>query len=140
MPKEELGGIPIDSYKDLELLQNTSEREYARFLLSKENLSVFYESTRFKNKKTGNSSLPDFKLINLTSGKESYIEVTTSPYYEEFSDPKEKQKRIIEEVSEEIGENILYIVLYAQQLEKIDDLNPELGLDFFRDRSDYSPK
>lgn len=134
MPLHELRGTSIESYADLESIHHTHESEFARFLLHKKNLGVEYEPVEFRvDGPASPSHIPDFRLTNLVSGKESYIELTTSPLHE-FKDPKHKQRRIVEEVSMQIGENILYLVLYAQNLKKIQMLNPELELDFFVSR------
>ncbi len=134
MPLHELEGTPIESYEDLGNIHHAHESEFARFLLHKKNLSIEYEPVEFRlNGPTSPSHIPDFRLTNLVSGRESYIELTTSSLHE-FKDPKHKQRRIVEEVSMQIGENILYLVLYAQNLRKIQILNPELELDFFASR------
>lgn len=134
MPLHELIGRSIESQEDLANIHHIHESEFSRFLLEKKNLGIEYEPVEFRlNGPTSPSHIPDFRVTNLVSGRESYIELTTSPLHE-FKDPKHKQRRIVEEVSIQIGENILYLVLYAQNLRKIQTLNPHLELDFFANR------
>lgn len=133
MPKVELGDIRVDSLEAIGEIYHKTEREFARFLIHKNGhkLEVDYEPTRFESLNSIGSTVPDFRLRNLESGKESYIELTAG-HYNEQSDPKKKQKEVVELVAQEMGENILYIVLYAQQLQRIQSTYPDLGLDFFR--------
>lgn len=136
MPMHELGGIPIESSGDLQSIPHFHEAEFGRLLLSRQNedLAIDYEPVEFRiDGPHSPSHVPDYRLRNLESGKVSFLELTTSPYHPE-QDPKLKQKLIIEEVSRQIGERILYIVLYAHNLRKIQELNPELSLNFFHKR------
>ncbi len=148
MPRIERGGVKIESVHDLKDIAHHHEREFGRYL-GTQNVKADYETVEFQvsgiNPRTGEYGLmshrPDFPVIDLESGKECFIEITTSPYDPESFDPKARQKKIMELYMEEIGENIVYLVLYQQNLMEIQNSYPELRLNFFQ-RADglYSPK
>lgn len=130
MGRIEIRGIKLTREKDLKKIPGQSEKEFARLILSKPNLECWYEPTRFEYQNGGpypESTVPDFRILNTITGVETYVEITTSPYGN-GKDPKAKQKRVMENAHEENDEAIRYVVLYADNLLKIQNANPSYDL------------
>lgn len=104
------------------------EKEFAGFVTTKKkDLELHYEPKRFEYEYEGftQSTKPDFLLINLLTGVETYIEITLDDMRDDY-DPKARQKKVMH-----MGHpNVRYFVLYGEQLRNIQRMNPEL--DFFR--------
>lgn len=65
------------------------------------------------------------------------IDVNGNGWVQFNHDPKSRAKLIVQKVGEELGENIPYIVLYRQQLERIQRHNPQFNF-FSKDRNSPS--
>lgn len=123
MPRFEQGGVLIRTHEDIEGIKkpHVSEREFARLLLDKTNLEISYESTRFEYLNGGISPLvtvPDFKVVNLETGVETFIEITTS------TNGKGRQKSAMKGAAPETH----YVVFHRDKLQAIQEKFPEYNL------------
>ena len=73
------------------------EKEFAGFVTTKKkDLELHYEPKRFEYEYEGftQSTKPDFLLINLLTGVETYIEITLDDMRDDY-DPKARQKKVM---------------------------------------------
>ena len=117
-------GIKIRGPDDIEKIPGHSEKEFARLLVDggrKPHLSVSYEAETFhsNNGDKVEGTLPDFRIENTRTGRIIYVEITTMRRNGE-KDVKEKQRRVMS-----TQEGVLYVVLYRDNLEKIQRKHPE---------------
>lgn len=99
---------------------NNTEREVRRFLENRfPTAQIDYEpetfTSRAENGNVPKGSTPDFR-IKLPTGKIQilFVEATTAGY-NGHGDPKARQKKIMKECAP----NVPYVVLYREQLEKL---------------------
>jgi hypothetical protein len=123
MPRFEQEGVRIQTHKDIEGIgkSHQSEREFARLLLDKTNLDIYYESTRFEYQNGGVMpyvTVPDFRVINLITGVETFIEITTSV------NGKGKQKTTMKGAAPDTH----YVVFHRDKLQDIQDKFPAYNL------------
>lgn len=127
MGRIEIGGIQVRDQKDIKKILGQSEKEFARLISSKPHLQCWYESTRFEYQNGGphpESTVPDFRILNTLTGVEIFVEITTS-LLEPNADPKEKQKRVMKNVLNNEDTVFRYVVLYAENLLKIQAANSD---------------
>lgn len=111
----------IKNGKNGQLNAYNTEREFARLLLDRTNLEITYEPTFFyhiDDDEIKRGTLPDFRVINPSTGAETYIEVTTSVV------GKGKQKSFMKQLAPDVH----YVVFYRDKLEAIQAKFPEYHL------------
>jgi hypothetical protein len=123
MARKEIGGVYIQSPEDILKIKKPhySEREFARLLFEKTELEIYYESTQFEYQNRRDESpatVPDFRVVNLTTGVETFIEITTS------TNGKGKQKSVMKEAAPDTH----YVVFHRDKLEAIQNKFPEYNL------------
>lgn len=127
MPRREYEGRTIRAYEDLALIKssddgpkadNPAEREFARLLLDKTSLEITHEPTFFyyhDDEGILRGTLPDFRVTNLDTGVQTYIEITTS------SNGKGRQQSIMQRLAPDVH----YVVFKREKLEAIQEKFPE---------------
>lgn len=131
MARVEQEGTFIQSEKDIVHIHGVAEQQFALVLLSKRCLKVWYEPRSFEHINGDGrpeGTMPDFFVQNIKSPhKGVFVEITTA-VYESQADPKAKQKRVMKSVVP----SDRYVVLYRDNLERIQEAYPEI--DFFHAR------
>lgn len=123
MPRFEQGGVEIQSHEDLPRIKKPHfpEREFARLLLDKTGLSISYEPTRFEyHLEEGDPliTVPDFRVVNPSTGIETYIEITVS------INGKGRQRAAMQLAAPDTH----YVVFCRDKLQAIQDKFPEYNL------------
>jgi hypothetical protein len=127
MPRREYEGRAIRGPEDLVLIKssddgpkvdNPAEREFARLLLDKTSLEITYEPTFFyyhDDDGVLRGTLPDFRVVDPTTGVQTYIEITTS------SNGKGGQQSIMQRLAPDVH----YVVFKREKLESIQQKFPD---------------
>lgn len=130
----------IKTLEDLSRVKFSHEREFARFLLNKNpHLIILYEPKKFlylDERGIERGTVPDFLINNpKNSGKNIYVEMTLSPKKQTiFDDETKKVIRVIEDTKagqkkamKTVAPNERYVVLYAENMKKIQRKNPDFN-------------
>ena len=125
MARIEQGGTPIKTTEEARHIKgHHAEKIFATLLLLAPNLEIIYEPTRFEHQNGGvvpDATVPDFRVTNLQTGIETFIEITRS--FRNGNDPKKRQKRIMREAAPDTR----YIVFYGEKLRALQDRRPEFN-------------
>lgn len=110
-------GLVIQTEEDAKRIKGSVEKNFARLLIKRNpHLIVAYEPELFsltteEGKQQGTT--PDFRIYNPNTDRITFVELTRAE--KNGTDPKEKQKRIMETAAP----TIKYVVLYRRELAKI---------------------
>lgn len=122
--KESLAQLFQGKITPIDKIGHVHEQQFALFMQEKfPGLTLVHQPTVFTWKDpTGKirSTRPDFLFINPNHGSMTFIEITM--HSKNGTDPKREQK----EVMSNGHPNIKYVVLYRENLEKIQKKNPRL--------------
>lgn len=127
MPRKEYEGVPVRGPEDIRNIKSSfdgngevspAEREFARLLLDKTDLEITYEPTFFYYRDEDNvvrGTLPDFRVVNPSTGATTYIELTTS----------EKGKGRQMGLMQRLAPDVHYVVFRREKLQSIQNKFPE---------------
>lgn len=117
--------------RDMSQIRGVVEQQFYLLLTRKlPDAEILYESHEFElNGEDGKieTTIPDF-YIKKPNGSEIFVEITAATWSSE-NDPKEKQKRIMEQA---VPPNAKYVVLYRHNLLNVEAKHPEIS--FFGSR------
>ncbi len=124
---ERLLSRPINSTADVfRKIVYPSEQQIAlHFLRRLPNIRLTYEPGEFHATEadgTIRTTIPDFLIEYLNTGKKVYVEITAKKHG--VNDPKERQKWVMEHAAP----NDNYVVLYRSSLERIQAKYPEVHI------------
>lgn len=127
MARLEQGGTPIRTAEDVAKIRYPAEQQFALLLLAiiskKPYLRLRYEQVEFtleRENGTIASTVPDFSIHNVRTGREYHLEVTCAERCRH--DFKDRQKEVM------LSNGVQYTILWRENLEKLQKRHPEHDL------------